>query len=60
MVDRVRRKVYSLPYLNGLFSVPAPPLRTRERRGFFSEFLAEQESTSEKPFQGHLDRRKSV
>jgi hypothetical protein len=36
MVDRARGKGYSLPYLNGLFSVPAPPLRIRERRGFFS------------------------
>ena len=36
MVDRARRTGYPLPYPNGLFSVPAPPLRTRERRGFFS------------------------
>ena len=27
---------YFLPHLLGLFSVPAPPLRSRERRGFFS------------------------
>jgi hypothetical protein len=35
LVDRVRVTRYSLPYPYGLFSVPAPPLRTRERRGFF-------------------------
>jgi hypothetical protein len=46
MVDRARKKIYSLPYLNGLFSVPAPPLRTRERRGFFTQLLAWQEFTT--------------
>jgi hypothetical protein len=67
MVDRRRRKGYSLSYLYGLFSVPAPPLRTRERRGFFSKLLARQEFATAKPAtvavrpsQGHLDWMENV
>jgi hypothetical protein len=61
IVDRSRRKGYSLPYLYGLFSVPAPPLRVpSERRGFFTELQTQQEAAAKTAFQGHLGLMQSI